>query len=318
MRRTGNIFDAVSNSAPDLAAGAYDSGGATADVKRRRVPGDGVDLAVFERGEGPTVLLVHGFPDTHAVWDAVAARLAVRFHVVAYDVRGAGASSRPAGREAYRFEHLVADMRAVLDAVSPHGPVHLAGHDWGAIQSWEAVCAMPERFASFTSISGPCLDHVSRWMRAGLRSPSGFRAVLRQLAHSWYIAAFQAPVLPELVWRHGLAERWGGLLERSEGVSAGTHPAPTLADDAVAGINLYRANFFSRPSTLGERRTSVPTQVVVATGDAYVTPGLAAEAARPFADRLQVRPVRAPHWVPLTQPGEIARLISEHIAQAAS
>lgn len=292
--------------------------GVASAVRTRRVRGDGVGLAVFERGEGPTVLLVHGFPDTHAVWDAVAERLAPRFHVVTYDVRGAGASSRPAGRDAYRFEHLVADMRAVLDAVSPSGPVHLAGHDWGAIQSWEAVCAMPERFASYTSISGPCLDHASHWMRTALRRPSRIRAVARQLAHSWYIAAFQAPVLPELVWRHGLAERWGRLLERSEGVTAGTHPAPTLADDAVAGVNLYRANFPSRRRTPGERRTTVPTQVVVATGDAFVTPALAAEAARPFVDRLQVRPVRAPHWVPLTQPGEIARLIAEHIAQAGS
>jgi pimeloyl-ACP methyl ester carboxylesterase len=284
-------------------------------VTERRVRGDGVDLAVFERGQGPTVLLVHGFPDTHAVWNAVAERLAARFRVVTYDVRGAGASSRPAGREAYRFTHLLADMRAVLDAVSPGVPVHLAGHDWGSIQAWEAVSAMPERFASFTSISGPCVDHAAHWMRTGPRRPGGMRAVARQLLHSWYIAAFQAPVLPELVWRHVLARRWGGLLERSEGVLEDGHPAPTLAEDAAAGVNLYRANMLGR-RTPGERRTTVPTQVVVATGDTFVTPGLAAEAARPFVDRLQVRPVHAPHWVPLTQPVEIARLIGEHIAQA--
>jgi pimeloyl-ACP methyl ester carboxylesterase len=143
------------------------------------------------------------------------------------------------------------------------------------------------------------------------------RDVARQLLHSWYIAAFHTPVLPELVWRHLLARRWGALLERTEGVPAGGgHPAATLAEDAAAGVNLYRANMLGARRTPGERRTPVPTQVVVPTGDAFVTPGLAAEAARPFAERLQVRPVRAPHWVPLTQPGEIARLISEHIAQA--
>jgi len=307
MGRNLHILHAVSNITEETAPG----------VSERRVQGDGVDLAVFERGQGPTVLLVHGYPDTHAVWDAVAERLAKRFHVVAYDVRGAGASSRPRTREAYRFEHLVADMRAVLDAVSPDAPVHLAGHDWGAIQSWEAVCAMPERFSTYTSISGPCLDHAACWTRAGLRRPSGVRDVARQLLHSWYIAAFHTPVLPELVWRHLLARRWGALLERTEGVPAGGgHPAATLAEDAAAGVNLYRANMLGARRTPGERRTPVPTQVVVPTGDAFVTPGLAAEAARPFAERLQVRPVRAPHWVPLTQPGEIARLIGEHIAQA--
>ena len=283
----------------------------------RSVRGDGVDLAVYERGQGPIVLLVHGYPDTHAVWDAVAERLAGRFRVVAYDVRGAGASARPRHREAYRFDHLVADMRAVLDAVSPDAPVHLAGHDWGSIQGWEAVCAMPERFASFTSISGPCLDHAAHWTRAGLRRRSGIPAVARQILSSWYIAAFHTPVLPEFLWRSLLARRWGRLLERTEGVPAGgAHPAPTLALDAAAGVNLYRANMRGRRRDPGERRTSVPTQVVVATRDAFVTPRLAAEAARPFTGDLQVRPVRASHWVPLTDPETIARLIGEHAERA--
>jgi pimeloyl-ACP methyl ester carboxylesterase len=277
----------------------------------KKVRGDGVELAVHEQGQGPTVLLVHGFPDTHAVWDAVAERLAARFHVVAYDVRGAGASSRPREPAAYRFEHLVADMRAVLDAVSPGAPVHLAGHDWGSIQSWEAVCAMPERFASFTSISGPCLDHASRWSRR--RGP----AVARQMLRSWYIAAFHVPVVPELVWRGFLADRWGALLARNEGVPVNSaHPAPTLAEDAAAGLNLYRANMRARRRVPGERRTSVPTRVVVPTRDAFVTPALAAEAPRPFTERLDVHPLDAPHWVLLTRPKEIAHLIEEHIAQA--
>ena len=143
-------------------------------VTRRRVRGDGVDLAVYEQGDRsrPTVLLVHGYPDTHAVWDEVAARLAERFHVVRYDVRGAGASSRPFGRRRYTFEYLMADMEAVLDATAPERKVHLVGHDWGSIQSWEAVCTTPDRFASFTSISGPCLDHVAHWTRRNLARPT--------------------------------------------------------------------------------------------------------------------------------------------------
>ena len=155
--------------------------GAEFAVTKRRVQGDGVDLAVFERGQGPTVLLVHGFPDTHAVWDAVAERLAVRFHVVTYDVRGAGDSSRPSGRDAYRFEHLVADMRAVLDAVSPQAPVHLAGHDWGSIQSWEALYAMPERRLTTTSHATSQASNVGRstWpvSRRAWATPSCFARV---------------------------------------------------------------------------------------------------------------------------------------------
>ncbi|MCO5974304.1 alpha/beta fold hydrolase [Actinoallomurus soli] len=293
------------------------------DTRTRRIHGDGVDLAVYERGSGPTVLLVHGYPDTHAVWDAVAARLADRFHVVAYDVRGAGASSRPARREAYGFEHLTADLGAVLDAVSPGAPAHLVGHDWGSIQSWEAVRETPGRFASFTSISGPCLDHAAYWFRTRPRRLSGVPPVARQLLRSWYLAAFQVPVVPELVWRRGLAGRWGRLLERAEGVPrGGGHPAPTLLQDAVAGLNLYRANMLGRSRTARRAgvspRVTVPTQVIVPTGDVYATPALAAEAPRPFTERLRVRPVATSHWGLLTRPEEFAGLIAEHIDQSSA
>ncbi|MQY04876.1 SDR family oxidoreductase [Actinomadura macrotermitis] len=268
------------------------------------VRGDGVDLAVHERGSGPAVLLVHGYPDTHAVWDGVAARLAERFRVITYDVRGAGASSRPAGRAAYRLDRLMADMRAVLDAVSPGEPVHLVGHDWGSIQSWEAVCTMPERFASFTSISGPSLDHVGHWMRRF--HP---RSALRQGLHSWYIGFFQSPALPELSWRTGVGAR---LLERLEGHA---HFGPTLSADGAAGVALYRANMPERLLRPRERRTDVPVQLVVPEDDAFVTPALA-EAARPYAPNLWIRRIKGKHWVPVSRPDVIARLVTEHIDQA--
>ena len=129
---------------------------------------DGLRLAVHRHGDdGPVVVAVHGYPDDHRVWDGVAAALSHRFRVVTYDVRGAGASQAPAGREGYDLDLLAADLRAVVDAVSPDEPVHLLAHDWGAIQTWHAVTgtALEGRVASFTSISGPCLDHVGLFLR---------------------------------------------------------------------------------------------------------------------------------------------------------
>jgi pimeloyl-ACP methyl ester carboxylesterase len=273
------------------------------------VRGDGVELAVQERGDTghPTALLVHGYPDTQAVWEPVAAHLAGRFHVVTYDVRGAGASTTPRGTEPYRFEHLMNDLRAVLDAVSPDEPVHLVGHDWGSIQSWEAVTTMADSFASFTSISGPCLDHVAHWTR----SDAGRLQRARQTAHSWYIAFFQLPVLPELLWRSGLG---GRVLALTEGLSGeGGHPALTMKSDAAAGVGLYRANMPDRLRHPQERRTTVPTQVVIPAKDRYVTPALAEGAPRPFATDLRIRHINARHWVPVTHPGMIAGFIAEHI-----
>ena len=174
----------------------------TAPVTERRIEGAGLELALTERGDAarPAVVLVHGFPDTSAVWNPVAELLADDFHVVTYDVRGAGRSDVPGRRADYALSNLVDDLAAVIDAVSPDAPVHLVAHDWGSIQAWEAVTTdrLAGRFASYTSISGPPIDHAALWARShrSLRS-GGLRPALRQAVHSWYIAFFHLPVLPE-------------------------------------------------------------------------------------------------------------------------
>jgi pimeloyl-ACP methyl ester carboxylesterase len=269
----------------------------------RRVRGDGVDLAVYEDGphNATTIVLVHGYPDTHAVWDGVAATLARRFHVVRYDVRGAGASTRPKARSAYRLPHLAADLRAVIEATS-RGRVHLVGHDWGSIQSWEAVT--DETFApllsSFTSISGPCLDHVGHWMRS--RKGGG------QFRKSWYIAAFQLPVVPELAWRAGLARAWPRILERTEDIVADA--PPTFADDAVHGVALYRANMFQRLAAPRVRNACCPVQLVVPLADRYVAPETAHAAERWVKD-LAVHEIHGGHWVVRKHPERVAPFIEK-------
>ncbi|MGH1556066.1 alpha/beta fold hydrolase [Streptomyces sp. L7] len=85
------------------------------------------------------MVLVHGYPDSKEVWSEVASRLADRFHVVLYDVRGHGRSTAPQPlRGGFTLEKLTDDFLAVADAVSPDRPVHLVGHDWGSVQSWES------------------------------------------------------------------------------------------------------------------------------------------------------------------------------------
>src|SRR6476469_10816384 len=161
---------------------------------------DGVRLRVHESGQrdAPTVVCIHGYPDDHSLWDGVATELVPRYHVVSYDVRGGGESGKPRGRQAYRLDQLAQDLAAVIDAVSPDRPVHLLAHDWGAVQAWHAVTdpGFAARVASFTSISGPCLDHLADWFRRAPRA-----ATLRQAAKSWYTLVFRMPVLPELGWR---------------------------------------------------------------------------------------------------------------------
>lgn len=267
---------------------------------------DGLRLAVQEHGDPahPTVVAVHGYPDDHTVWDGVVHALRGQHHVVTYDVRGAGASGTPSGSAGYDLERLGEDLRAVIDAVSPDRPVHLLAHDWGAIQTWHAVTgdAVSGRVASFTSISGPCLDHVGLFFRR--RGPRALRQILRQGAASWYTMLFRAPVLPELAWRSGLG---GRLIAGTEGV-----PAPEVRN-AVNGLELYRRNIASRLASPQPRRTDVPVQVLAPRGDRYVTSALQTQVGA-YAPDLRVRRLPGGHWIVRTRPEVIARCVAEMVA----
>src|SRR5262245_26900721 len=140
------------------------------DATRRTVRSGEFDIAVFEYGDpsAETIVLVHGWPDTHHLWNAVVPLLTDRFHVANYDTRGPGASTRTRRVRGFRLDALADDFFAVADAVSPDRPVHVLAHDWGSVQVWEAVCEpqAAARVASFTSVSGPNLDHLAKWVRA--------------------------------------------------------------------------------------------------------------------------------------------------------
>lgn len=283
----------------------------------RTVTGSGgLRLAVQERGPGdaPTVLLVHGYPDTHTVWDLVGVRLAADdHHVVTYDVRGAGTSGIPPDRAGYAMDHLVADLVAVADAVSPDEPVHLVGHDWGSIQSWAAVTdpVAAARVAGFTSISGPHLAHAGRWVRErGREGPAGWGKLARQASRSWYVAAFQTPLAP-LLWRNGLGRRWPERLAQTGATVDDRWPGPTVTDDAARGVELYRAN---RAGSAGPPpHTDVAVQLIVPVDDPFVTPALldGIEAIAPNLTRLDVP---GGHWLPRSHPVEVSEWTAAHVA----
>jgi pimeloyl-ACP methyl ester carboxylesterase len=286
------------------------------NVTRRRIGGSGLSLALTEYGDPsrPTVVLVHGFPNTSAVWEPVARHLSQRFHVAAYDVRGAGDSDVPDTRAEYALPILVEDMAAVIAAVSPGAPVHLVAHDWGSIQGWEAITdgRLDGRIASYTSISGPPVEHAALWARKHRTwRAADLRLTLNQGAHSWYIAAFHLPYLPALVKRvaklHQLASRtWRGRAEIVKTESTRS----TVAADFAHGLELYRANVLQRLRDPVEKRTDTPVQIIVPTMDRYITPSLleGLEAWSPLTWR---RDVDAGHWIIQTHPGEIAAWVGQ-------
>jgi NAD(P)-dependent dehydrogenase (short-subunit alcohol dehydrogenase family) len=192
----------------------------------------------------------------------------------------------------------------------------VVGHDWGSTQSWEAVtdADATERIASYSSVSGPCLDHVGHWFRSHGRRVRDLPIVLSQMRKSWYIALFHAPVLTPLAWHTWLGKAFGPLVERMEGIEhTDTYPAPTLAQDGATGVQLYRANVLPRLRHPQERRTAVPVQVIVPMKDRYLTPSVSADAPKPWVDRLWVRQIQTGHWLPRKAPEAMASAVTDLI-----
>lgn len=276
-----------------------------------------VTLHVIERGNRSAathVLLLHGFPDDQTMWEPVVEALPHDWHVITVDNRGAGRSSRPRGGDAYRMAMLVEDTVAVLDATVPPGEkVHLVAHDWGSVAGWDLVAAatwdprLEDRLASYTSLSGPSLDHTA----SVLEDWRGRVRMLPQVLHSWYAIGFLLPWLPELLW--GPLQRLTRPLARRLDRTTTLLPwGREVATNARHSLGLYRANLLPRTRHAVRWRTSLPVLLVVALRDAFVVPrafdGLEARC----RDLTRVE-VDEGHWLPRARPQELAGLVEEFV-----
>lgn len=150
---------------------------------------DGVTLRGEVVGAGPTLLALHGWPDTSALWREVTPRLvAAGYRVATPDLRGCGVSDKPRDVADYAMVHLVGDVVALIAALGG-GPVTLVGHDWGASLAWVAAARRPEL--------------VERLVVLSVGHPRAFRgAGVAQAARSWYALLFAQEGLGERFLRH--------------------------------------------------------------------------------------------------------------------
>ena len=257
--------------------------------------------------EKPALVLVHGYPDNQEVWEPIIEQLIHDFYIVTYDVRGAGQSSIPKRIRDYALPRLSLDLECVVNELLPNRSFHLAAHDWGSIQSWESVTEnkFKQRILSYTTISGPCLDHAAFWMRDQFihEKPKFFK----QLFKSWYIVAFQLPVLAPTVWHFFSPQRWGIVLNQLE-KTKGLPLNQNISKDGEHGISLYRANFAPRLTMPRQRHAICPVQAVVLKQDKFVSPELIDEMPKWVANFERVE-VDANHWAILSRPQEIAQYI---------
>lgn len=262
----------------------------------------------------PALVLVHGYPDHQEVWKNVIVYLPDYF-IVTYDVRGAGDSSIPKYIRDYRLQRLSMDLEEVVNTILPGQSFHLAAHDWGSIQSWESVTdpRFEGRILSFTTISGPCLDHAAFWMRNQFKQNRS--RFFEQLSKSWYIAMFQLPWLAPTAWNFFNPERWGRIIQELEG-KEGLPLNQNIVKDGKYGVGLYRANFIPRLLQPRERYAICPVQAIVLKRDNFVSPQLVDEMPKWVQTFSRVE-LDANHWAILSQPKLIADSIREFTQQHA-
>ena len=121
----------------------------------RMIEANGIQLAVEEAGEGPAVILLHGFPELSYSWrHQIPALAAAGYRVIAPDQRGYGASSKPGEIADYGLEALAADVFGILDGLGVETAT-VVGHDWGSIVAFTAAITHPERFTGLVSLNVP-------------------------------------------------------------------------------------------------------------------------------------------------------------------
>jgi pimeloyl-ACP methyl ester carboxylesterase len=128
---------------------------APSNVAHRTVAANGIHLHFVEQGEGPLIVLCHGFPELWYSWRHQLPALSwAGYHAVAVDMRGYGQSDRPEAIDQYTLLHLVGDIVGLLDTLGAQQAV-IAGHDWGAVVAWHAALLRPDRFRAVIASCQP-------------------------------------------------------------------------------------------------------------------------------------------------------------------
>lgn len=158
-------------------------------MQTRLIQTDGLKQQVLEAGEGPLVLLIHGFPELGISWRAQVSALAeAGYHAVAPDMRGYGGTDKPGETQAHTILHLVGDMVDLVRALGEKECV-VVGHDWGAPVAWHCALLRPDVFKAVFGLSVPFQPRRSK----GPPTPA-MAAISRRLGRGeLYMNQFQAP-----------------------------------------------------------------------------------------------------------------------------
>ena len=286
-------------------------------LRQRRVPVQGITLRVVEAGpeEGPLVVLLHGFPEFWYGWrNQIPALARAGYRVWVPDQRGYGDSDKPPGVAAYRVEALALDVVGLIQAAEVERAAAVVGHDWGGVVAWWMGIAHPERTERLVILNAP---HPSRGvMKAAIRKRP------RQLLMSWYVFAFQLPLLPEWLmrrrnWRVLAGNLRGRTREAFTPEDRARYREAWSAPGAITGmVNWYRAMLRHRPRGPGSTRVRIPTLILWGERDRYLSKELASLSLERCDDGRLIAFPRATHWLQHDEPRGVNQALLEFLGGA--
>jgi len=266
-----------------------------------RVDVDGVGIEYEVTGEGPPVVLLHGFPDSGRLWRHQVPALAdAGLQVIVPDLRGYGRSDKPEAVEAYSLMRLAGDVMAIL-ADLQITKANVVGHDWGAALAWALASLVPGQ-----------VDHL---VTLSVGHPATFRRTLQQREKSWYMLLFQFPGLAERwltedSWNN--FRRWGGHPDADQVISE-----LETTGSLTPGLNWYRANvppesWVGPPIQLPP--VQAPTMGVWSTGDPALTEVQMTDSAENVAGPWRYERLEGPgHWMQLEAPDQVNALLTDFL-----
>lgn len=265
----------------------------------QKIAVNGVTLNVIIEGEGPDVLLVHGFPDSHQVWrHQIPALVAAGYRVIASDIRGFGQSEAPTGKGSYLVENFVADLAALLDALGVDR-VRLVGHDWGAVISWAFTIAHPQRVDRLVAMS---VGHPAAYPRGGLAQKlKGYYVLIcASPIGEWFLKLFNWRMFALVASYPAEFEHWKAEMSRPGRL--------------YAAIGIYRDNI---QLVLPRKypKVTVPVLGIWSSGDHALSRRQMVISGEYVDAPWRYEQVDgASHWLQLDAPGEINALLLNYLA----
>lgn len=269
----------------------FSQDGSFIDEAILRIQANGYEFRARVSGnqpERPTVILLHGFPVTSAMWKPLIPALADSgYRVIAFDQRGYSPGARPANSPEYALPNLVSDVLAIADAVGAQ-QFHLVGHDWGAAVGWATVLEHPDRILSWTGLS---IAHPQSFSEALLNDPD-------QRARSSYFTLFNTQIVPEVLLTFNNLALLTAAYEGMDSENIAEYQAAFSEPRALSSaLNWYRQMGDVTDRIVASPETSVPTLFIWGSNDAAVGRAAVLDQAQYMKGPYKLIETDGEHWL---------------------